>query len=130
MLPAFLVQIDQIPLTFNGKTDFAALPNPVRAAAMDEKVRLEAESQPSANRIYQILNEIQIKGDGYAGQPLRRGALAGLGLDAPDFIRLLVRVETELGLELESAEREELKFSTVEQFSGYRADCILRTVNL
>ncbi|MDQ0194887.1 acyl carrier protein [Paenibacillus wynnii] len=53
-----------------------------------------------------------------------------IGLDSLDFIRLLVRVETEFGLELESAEWEELKFSTVEQLSEYMADRILRTVNL
>jgi hypothetical protein len=53
-----------------------------------------------------------------------RGALAELGLDSPDFMHLLVRAETEFSLELESAEREELKSSTVEQFSKYMADHI------
>ncbi len=128
MVPAFLVRIDRIPLTFNGKTDFAALPNPLRAAAIDKKVRLEAKSQPIANRIYQILNEIQDKGDGYTEQTIRRGALAELGLDSLDIMRLLVRVETEFGLELEIAEWDELKSSTVEQFSEYMADRILRKV--
>ncbi|MNC62825.1 Surfactin synthase subunit 2 [compost metagenome] len=130
MVPAFVVRIDRVPLTFNGKTDFAALPNPLQAAADDKKLRLEADSQPIANQIIRILNEIQDQGDGYTKQTIIRGALTELGLDSLDFMRLLVRVETEFGLEIESAEWEKLKSSTVEQFSEYVAARILRKENL
>ncbi|SDL69699.1 non-ribosomal peptide synthetase [Paenibacillus jilunlii] len=130
MVPAFVVRIDRVPLTFNGKTDFAALPNPLQAAADDKKLRLEADSQPIANQIIRILNEIQDQGDGYTKQTIIRGALTELGLDSLDFMRLLVRVETEFGLEIESAEWEKLKSSTVEQFSEYVAAHILRKENL
>ncbi|MNU01186.1 acyl carrier protein [compost metagenome] len=56
--------------------------------------------------------------------------MAELGLDSLDFMRLLVRVETEFGLEIESAEWEKLKSSTVEQLSEYVADRILGKENL
>ncbi|AIQ31432.1 hypothetical protein P40081_27165 [Paenibacillus sp. FSL P4-0081] len=130
MVPAFLIRIERIPLTFNGKTDFAALPNPIQVADKDNTMYLEAGSQPVANRIFEILNEIQDQGAGYSEHTVGMGALAELGLDSLDFMRLLVRVETEFGLEIESADWEKMKSSTVGQFSEYVANRSLGRVNL
>lgn len=94
------------------------------------KQKVNSDSKPIANQIVRILNEIQDHGDGFTKQTIIGGALAELGLDSLDFMRLLVRVETEFGLEIESAEWEKLKSSTVEQLSKYVADRILGKENL
>ncbi len=117
-------------MTFNGKTDIAALPHPVKTGSVDEKVSPEAGSHLIMDRLSQIMNDIQGEDEGYAEQPIRSGTLADQGFDSLAFMRMLIRIETEFSLELERADWEELKSSTVEQISGYIADRIHRMVNL
>jgi len=94
MLPHFVVLLDDIPVTANGKVDRRALPNPGTLPAGDEPEKHAADTD--------LEQEIRRILDGLlnTGPHDLDASLLDMGVDSLDMMRLSLRLEQHLGVHL------------------------------
>ncbi|MDF7799395.1 amino acid adenylation domain-containing protein [Pontiellaceae bacterium B1224] len=94
MVPAFLIQLDQIPYTPSGKVDLNALPEPSieNSQYAGEEVRYESATEETLSRVWKSLL-------GFDGIP-RTADFFELGGDSLRAVTLFLNIQQEFGCDL------------------------------
>ena len=103
MVPAYYIKIDRIPLSFNGKVDKKALqqiPLSNDSTSITDTDDQNSSMQTTEMRLRRVLSE-NIRTKAQAMEISLNDPITNTGIDSVAFVKLLVNIEMEFGIEFD-----------------------------